>query len=52
MLDEMAFERRLVTLEQAVSDFQHKVQNKPTPKKWLEKLIGSISDKTSFPEAL
>jgi hypothetical protein len=52
MLDEMVLERRLVTLEQTVSDLQKKVSNKPIGDNWLEKLIGSISDEEVFLEAL
>jgi hypothetical protein len=48
MLDETLLERRLTTLEQAVSDLQHKVEYKPN---WLDKLIGSISDEAAFLEA-
>jgi hypothetical protein len=49
MLDETLLEHRLTTLEQAVSDLQHKVEHKPN---WLDKLIGSISDEEAFLEAL
>jgi hypothetical protein len=52
MLDETTFERRLITLEQAVSDLQRKVDSKPTSENWLQKLIGSISDEVAFLEAL
>ncbi len=52
MLDETTLERRLVTLEQAVSDLQRKIDGKPTPENWLQKLIGSISDEAAFLEAL
>ena len=51
MLDETTIERRLVTLEQAVSDLQLKVQSKPS-ENWLEMLIGSVSDEAAFLEAL
>jgi hypothetical protein len=44
MLDETTLERRLVTLEQAVSNLQRKLDSKPTPENWLQKLTGSISD--------
>jgi glycine cleavage system H lipoate-binding protein len=52
MLDEMVLEKRLVTLEQTVSDLQKKVSSKPTGENWLEKLTGSISDEEVFLEAL
>lgn len=41
MLDETTLERRLVTLEQAVSDLQRKVDSTPTSENWLQKLIGN-----------
>jgi hypothetical protein len=52
MLDETTLERRLLTLEQAVSDLQRKVDSKPTSENWLQQLIGSISDEAAFLEAL
>ena len=51
MLDETVLEHRLLTLEQAVSDLQRKVEGKPS-ENWLEKLVGSISDESAFLEAL
>ncbi len=51
MLDERVLERRLLVLEQAVSDLQRKVEGKPS-ENWLEKLIGSVSDEEAFLEAL
>lgn len=48
MLDEINLERRLVTLEQAVSDLQQKIESKPRSENWLQKLIGSISDEAAF----
>lgn len=51
MLDETTLERRLVTLEQAISDLQQKLDSKPTPENWLQKLVGSISDEAAFLEA-
>lgn len=51
MLDENIVERRLLTLEQAVSELQSKVEGKSS-KNWLEQLIGSISDEEAFLEAL
>ena len=52
MLDEITIEKRLVTLEQTVSDLQHKIDSQPVTKNWLQKLTGSISDETVFLEAL
>jgi hypothetical protein len=52
MLDETILEKRLVTLEQTVSDLQHKLESKPTSENWLDKLIGSISDEAAFLKAL
>lgn len=52
MLDETILERRLMTLEQAVTELQHKLEDKPTSENWLEKLTGSISDEAAFLEAL
>lgn len=52
MLDETTIEQRLITLEQAVSDLQRKVDSKPIPENWLQKLTGSISDEAAFLAAL
>jgi hypothetical protein len=52
MLNEATLEKRLVSLEQAVSDLQHKLESKPTSENWLNNLIGSISDEAAFLEAL
>ncbi|MEB3309723.1 MAG: hypothetical protein VKJ02_05780 [Snowella sp.] len=52
MLDDTMIEQRLITLEQAVSDLQHKVDNTSVSENWLQKLIGSISDEPAFLEAL
>lgn len=52
MLDETTLEQRLVTLEQAVSELQQKVDSKPISENWLQKLIGSISDEAAFLKAL
>jgi hypothetical protein len=52
MLDEVTIERRLIILEQAVFDLQHKVEQKPSSVNWLEQLTGSISDDAAFLEAL
>lgn len=52
MLDRTTLEQRLITLEQAVSELQQKVDTKPTSDNWLQKLIGSISDEAAFLESL
>ncbi len=52
MLNEKTLEKRLMTLEQAVSDLQHKLESKPASENWLNQLIGSISDEAAFLEAL
>ena len=52
MLDETTLERRLVALEQAVSDLQQKFDSQPTSENWLQHFIGSISDEAAFLEAL
>ena len=52
MLDETTLERRLVTLEQAVSALQRKVDSTSVSENWLQKLTGSISDEAAFLEAL
>lgn len=52
MLDETTLEQRLVTLEQAVSDLQQKIDRQPPSENWLQKLVGSISDREAFREAL
>jgi hypothetical protein len=51
MLNENIVERRLLTLEQAVSELQSKFEEKSS-ENWLEKMIGSISDEEAFLEAL
>ena len=52
MLDTATLEQRLITLEQVVSDLQHKVDSPPSTDNWLENLKGSISDDGAFLEAL
>jgi len=52
MLDETTLEQRLMTLEQAVSELQRKVDSKPVSANWLQQLIGSVSDEEAFLEAL
>jgi hypothetical protein len=52
MLNEATLENRLATLEQTVSDLQHKLESKPAAENWLDKLIGSVSDEAAFLEAL
>ncbi len=45
-------ERRLLTLESAVSELQRQTNRKPVPESWLEELIGYVSDEAAFLEAL
>lgn len=52
MLDETTVEQRFITLEQAVSDLQRKLESQPTSETWLQKLVGSISDEAAFLESL
>ena len=51
MLDEAILEKRLVTIEQAVSKLQLTLERRPS-ENWLETLIDSISDEEAFLEAL
>ena len=51
MLDEAILEKRLVTIEQAVSKLQLTVERRSS-ENWLEILIDSISDEEAFLEAL
>ena len=52
MLDEITLEQRFVTLEQAVSDLQRKLESQPTSETLLQKLTDSISDEAAFLESL
>jgi hypothetical protein len=52
MLDETILEQRLIKLEKSVAALQHRLEIGSSTENWLEKLIGSISDKTAFLEAL
>jgi len=52
MLDEENLEKRLVTLEQVVSNLQQKVESQPGSENWLQQIVGSISDETAFQQAL
>lgn len=52
MLDETTLEQRLMSLEQAVSELQRKVDSQPVSASWLQQLIGSISDEDAFLAAL
>jgi hypothetical protein len=52
MLNENILEQRLRTLEKSVIALQHRLENEPSQKNWLEKLIGSISDEAAFLEAM
>jgi len=51
MLDTATLEQRLITLEQVVFDLQYKFDSKTPADKWLERLIGSVSDDAAFLEA-
>lgn len=51
MLDEAILEKRLATIEQAVSKLQVTVERR-SPENWLENLMGSISDDEAFLESL
>lgn len=52
MLDEAILERRLVTLEQEVANLKRTSESNSLSGNWLDKIIGSISDKSAFQEAL
>lgn len=52
MLDEATLECRLAILEQEVADLKRQSESNSVPGKWLEQLIGSISDESAFLEAL
>jgi hypothetical protein len=52
MLDEAAIEKRLANLEKEVAVLKQKNNNDSTSDNWLNKLIGSISDKEAFDKAL
>ena len=52
MLDETTLGQRLMTLEQAVSELQRKVDSQPVSASWLQQLIGSVSDEDAFLQAL
>ncbi|MBV9389042.1 MAG: hypothetical protein JOZ78_21710 [Chroococcidiopsidaceae cyanobacterium CP_BM_ER_R8_30] len=52
MLDEATLEHRLATLEQEVAELKRKSDNNSTSSSWLDKLIGSISDESTFLKVL
>jgi hypothetical protein len=52
MLDEATLERRLAIIEQEVANLKRKSESNSISGNWLDKLIGSISDKSAFLEAL
>ncbi len=52
MLDEAILERRLATIEQEVANLKRTSETNSLSGNWLDKLIGSISDKSAFQEAL
>jgi hypothetical protein len=43
-------EQRLAALEQAMRDLQQRLANGPPSANWLEKVVGSITDKEAFRE--
>jgi hypothetical protein len=52
MLDEAILERRLAIIEQEVANLKRQSESNSISGNWLDKLIGSISDKSAFLEAL
>jgi SAM-dependent MidA family methyltransferase len=52
MLDQATIEKRLVDLEQAVTELKRKSEADTSPNNWLQALAGSISDEATFLEAL
>ncbi len=52
MVDGVALEKRLETLERTVADLQRRLDAATTSGNWLAKLTGSISDPAAFLEAL
>jgi hypothetical protein len=52
MLDQATLEKRLVDLEQTVTELKRKSESDTSPNNWLQALTGSISDEDAFLEAL
>jgi hypothetical protein len=52
MLDQATIEKRLVDLEQIVTELKRKSESDTSPNNWLQVLTGSISDEDAFLEAL
>ncbi|MCU0542057.1 MAG: transferase hexapeptide repeat containing protein [Oscillatoriaceae cyanobacterium Prado104] len=52
MLDEAILERRLAIIEQEIANLKRQSESKSISSNWLDRLIGSISDKSAFLEAL
>jgi hypothetical protein len=52
MLDEAILERRLAIIEQEIANLKRQSESNFLSSNWLDKLIGSISDKSAFLEAL
>ena len=52
MSTESTIEQRLAALEDAVKEIQHRMTVQTPAPTWLDKIIGSISDKEAFEQAL
>jgi hypothetical protein len=52
MLDQATIEKRLVDLEQTVTELKRKSEADTSLNNWLQALTGSISDEAAFLEAL
>jgi hypothetical protein len=52
MLDQATLEKRLVDLEQTVTELKRKSEADASPNNWLQALTGSISDEAAFLEVL
>ena len=52
MLDEAILERRLAIIEQEIANLKRKSESNSLSGNWLDQLIGSISDRSAFLEAL
>jgi hypothetical protein len=52
MLDQATLEKRLVDLEQTVTELKRKSEANTSPNRWLQALTSSISDEAAFLEAL
>jgi hypothetical protein len=52
MLDEAILERRLAIIKQEIANLKRQSESNSISSNWLDRLIGSISDKSAFQEAL